>query len=58
VIVNKHMAYIIFYDKSPVSLHSDRDIRELIYWLLDIHMRLVNDDITQVIDISEMEKAS
>ena len=53
VIVSKSMAYIVFHDKSPISLYSDTDVRELIYWLLDIHVRLDNDDITQVIEIDE-----
>ena len=54
IIVNKYMAYIVFYDKATVSLHSDRDIRELIYWMLDIHRNLANDDITQVIDLDKV----
>lgn len=53
IIVNTHMAYIIFYDKPAVCLTSDRDIRELIYIMFDIHVRLVNDDITQVIELDE-----
>jgi hypothetical protein len=53
VIVGKHVAYLIFYDREPVRLSSDRDIREMIYWLLDIQLRLVNDDITQEINLDE-----
>ena len=59
VIVNLHLALIIFEgDRHPVALSSDRDIRELVYWFFDIQKRLVNDDITQKIDLSELEKAS
>ena len=59
VIVNMHLALIIFVgDRHPVSLTSDRDIREMVYWFFDINVRLVNDDITQKIDLYELEKAS
>lgn len=59
VIVNLHLALIIFEDnRRPVSLSSDRDVRELVYWFFDISRRLVNDDITEVIEIDELEKAS
>ena len=52
VIVNKHLAYLIFTDRRPIGFSSYRDVRELIYWFLEIHMRLVNDDITQKIYIN------
>ena len=58
VIVNKHLAYIVFTDdRRNISLSSDRDVRELIYWFFDIHMRLANDDITQKIYVDEREVA-
>lgn len=49
VIVNRNHALIIFTDKAAISLYSDRDVREVLYWFCNIHLRLANDDITQKI---------
>lgn len=57
VIVNKSEARVFYSDGRVLRLTTDRDVRELIYWLLDIHMRLVNDDITQEIVIERREVA-
>jgi hypothetical protein len=52
IIVSKHVAFIIFFDRTPVCLISDRDVREVIYMMFDIHRRLVNDDVTQKIEVA------
>ena len=54
VIVDRHTAYLIYTDRPMVVLSSDRDIREVVFWLLGIEMRLVNDDITQEIVLGEV----
>jgi len=54
VILNKHKAMLIFRDKPPVYITSDRDVREMIYWMFDIHRNIINDDITQAIDMEEV----
>lgn len=69
LIVNKHQAYMIFTDRSPVGLYSDQDVRVFVMWFLGdsrvmmsvnsndqfigLEFRNYDDEITLKIEIKE-----
>ena len=67
IVVSRHQAYMIFDDRSPVSISSDIDVVPFLLWFLGhpaahlvvngetvtgIELRVYNDEITQKIVIA------